>query len=109
MTGTATTFKIGKSVVRVRHRRSFFLTNPTQTHSSSGAWSKEEEEELTRIVTEMTVEQGKDIDNDIFWGVVSKRMGGKRGRQQCRIKWSVPLPCCARLSNSLNGVSGRTH
>ena len=50
-------------------------------------WSKEEEEELTRIVTEMTVEQGKDIDNDIFWGVVSQRMGGKRGRQQCRIKW----------------------
>ncbi|KAH9899527.1 hypothetical protein C8Q73DRAFT_637876 [Cubamyces lactineus] len=57
----------------------------------TGAWSKEEEEELTRIVTEMTVEQGKDIDNDIFWGVVSKRMGGKRGRQQCRIKWTDSL------------------
>ncbi|KAI0355374.1 hypothetical protein OH77DRAFT_1402954 [Trametes cingulata] len=56
-----------------------------------GAWTKEEEEELTRIVTEMTVEQGKDIDNDIFWGVVSKRMGGKRGRQQCRIKWTDSL------------------
>ncbi len=55
--------------------------------SVKGMWSKEEEEELTRIVTEMTVDQGKDIDNDIFWGVVSQRMGGKRGRQQCRIKW----------------------
>lgn len=33
------------------------------------------------------MEQGKDTDNDIFWGVVSQRMGGKRGRQQCRIKW----------------------
>ncbi|RPD66837.1 hypothetical protein L226DRAFT_452371 [Lentinus tigrinus ALCF2SS1-7] len=53
-----------------------------------GMWSKEEEEELTRIVTEMTVDQGKDMDNDIFWGVVSQRMGGKRGRQQCRIKWT---------------------
>lgn len=52
-----------------------------------GTWTREEEEELTRIVTEMTVDQGKDIDNDIFWGVVSQKMGGKRGRQQCRIKW----------------------
>ncbi|CCL98269.1 uncharacterized protein FIBRA_00263 [Fibroporia radiculosa] len=50
--------------------------------SQQGPWSKEEEEELTRIVTEMTVEKGRDIDNDIFWGVVSQRMGNKRGRQQ---------------------------
>ncbi|KAM5534780.1 hypothetical protein V8D89_011496 [Ganoderma adspersum] len=57
----------------------------------TGTWSKEEEEELTRIVTEMTVNQGKDMDNDIFWGVVSQRMGGKRGRQQCRIKWTDSL------------------
>ena len=35
----------------------------------------------------MTVNQGKDIDNDVFWGKVSELMGGKRGRQQCRIKW----------------------
>ncbi|KZT05601.1 uncharacterized protein LAESUDRAFT_655614 [Laetiporus sulphureus 93-53] len=57
----------------------------------SGTWTKEEEEELTRIVTEMTLQKGKDIDNDIFWGVVSQRMGGKRGRQQCRIKWTDTL------------------
>jgi hypothetical protein len=25
----------------------------------------------------------------VFWGRVSERMGGRRGRQQCRIKWSV--------------------
>ncbi|KAI0774595.1 hypothetical protein C8Q74DRAFT_1199696 [Fomes fomentarius] len=56
-----------------------------------GTWTREEEEELTRIVTEMTVDQGKDIDNDIFWGVVSQKMGGKRGRQQCRIKWTDSL------------------
>ena len=52
-----------------------------------GHWKKEEEEELTRIVTEMTTQQGKDFDNDVFWGQVADRMGNKRGRQQCRIKW----------------------
>lgn len=31
--------------------------------------------------------QGGDQD-EIFWGRVSQRMGGKRGRQQCRVKWS---------------------
>lgn len=57
----------------------------------TGPWSKEEEEELTKIVTEMTVNQGKDFDNDVFWGIVSEKMGNRRGRQQCRIKWCVPL------------------
>jgi hypothetical protein len=52
-----------------------------------GQWTKEEEDELTRIVTEMTVKIGRDIDNDVFWGKVSERMGNRRGRQQCRIKW----------------------
>ncbi len=55
----------------------------------SGQWSKEEEEELTKIVTDLTLKQGRDADNDVFWGVVSQRMCGKRSRQQCRIKWSV--------------------
>jgi len=55
----------------------------------TGPWSKEEEEELTRIVAEMTIQQGRDFDNDVFWGLVSDRMGNRRGRQQCRIKWSV--------------------
>ncbi len=59
--------------------------------SSLGPWTKEEEEQLIRIVTKMTVEQGKDIDNEVFWGRVSEEMGGKRGRQQCRIKWYVGL------------------
>ena len=57
-----------------------------------GPWSKEEEEKLTRIVTDMTINQGKDIDNDVFWGKVSDLMGGTRGRQQCRIKWYVISP-----------------
>lgn len=57
------------------------------TRYLQGHWTKDEEEELTRIVTDMTVKQGRDIDNDVFWGRVSELMGGKRGRQQCRIKW----------------------
>ena len=44
---------------------------------------------MTKIVTDMTIQQGKDIDNDVFWGKVSELMGGTRGRQQCRIKWFV--------------------
>ncbi|PPQ77681.1 hypothetical protein CVT25_011116 [Psilocybe cyanescens] len=57
----------------------------------SGHWSKEEEDRLTEIVTDMTVKQGRDIDNDVFWGRVSELMGGSRGRQQCRIKWTDAL------------------
>ncbi|KAG2154946.1 uncharacterized protein EDB93DRAFT_125166 [Suillus bovinus] len=57
----------------------------------TGAWTKEEEQELTAIVTEMTIQQGKDFDNDVFWGKVSDRMGNRRGRQQCRIKWTDSL------------------
>ncbi|KAL4076126.1 hypothetical protein J3A83DRAFT_4225101 [Scleroderma citrinum] len=57
----------------------------------TGPWSKVEEDELTRIVAEMTIQQGKDFDNDVFWGIVSDRMGNRRGRQQCRIKWTDSL------------------
>ncbi|KAI9448110.1 hypothetical protein H4582DRAFT_2139866 [Lactarius indigo] len=56
-----------------------------------GTWTKDEEIRLTEIVTEMTVKQGKDMDNDVFWGIVSQRMGNKRGRQQCRIKWYLNI------------------
>jgi hypothetical protein len=51
-----------------------------------GAWTKEEEERLTKIVTDMTTAQGKSSDLDVFWTKVAERMG-TRGRQQCRIKW----------------------
>lgn len=63
-------------------------------HRISGPWSKEEEDLLTHIVTQMTVAKGKDQDNDVFWGIVSERMGNKRGRQQCRIKWYVDFIIC---------------
>lgn len=56
-----------------------------------GPWDIEEEEELVRIVTDMTTEQGKSADSEVFWSVVSERMRGTRTRQQCRIKWTDGL------------------
>ena len=61
---------------------------PFNVENPQGTWSKDEEAQLTAIVKEMVEKQGKDVDNDIFWGVVSQKMGGRRGRQQCRNKWS---------------------
>ncbi|KAE9410172.1 hypothetical protein BT96DRAFT_805926 [Gymnopus androsaceus JB14] len=57
----------------------------------NGPWSIEEEDELTRIVEEMTIKQGGTLDDDLFWGAVSDKMGNKRNRQQCRIKWTDGL------------------
>ncbi|CDZ98477.1 RNA polymerase I termination factor, Myb superfamily [Phaffia rhodozyma] len=56
-----------------------------------GSWTPQEEEELSRIIKEMTTDQGKSADNDVFWGAVSEKMGYKRSRQQCRIKWQDGL------------------
>ncbi|CEL59474.1 DNA-binding protein REB1 OS=Kluyveromyces lactis (strain ATCC 8585 / CBS 2359 / DSM 70799 / NBRC 1267 / NRRL Y-1140 / WM37) GN=REB1 PE=3 SV=2 [Rhizoctonia solani AG-1 IB] len=56
-----------------------------------GPWTKEEEDELTRIVMELTVKQGLQADNDVLWSEVSERMGGRRTRQQVRIKWTDAL------------------
>lgn len=79
--------RVGRSAsdCRDRHRNHIQGLEVRRT----GPWSKEEEEELTKIVTELTIQQGKDPDNDIFWGAVSQRMGERRNRQQCRIKWFV--------------------
>jgi len=55
------------------------------------------------------VKQGKDMDNDVFWGIVSKRMGETRGRQQCRIKWyflqASILISCTNLPRRTDGLS----
>ncbi|PPQ64629.1 hypothetical protein CVT24_008366 [Panaeolus cyanescens] len=58
---------------------------------TTGHWTAEEEEKLTNIVLSMTAKQGKDSDSEVFWGKVSDLMGGTRGRQQCRIKWTDSL------------------
>ncbi|KAF8524606.1 hypothetical protein BU17DRAFT_30066, partial [Hysterangium stoloniferum] len=68
-----------------------------------GEWTKEEEEELTKIVKEFKEKTGNDTDNDIYWTEVSKRMGGKRSRQQCRIKWTD----CLRATVKNNGAAAR--
>ncbi|KLO08456.1 hypothetical protein SCHPADRAFT_835344 [Schizopora paradoxa] len=65
-----------------------------------GTWTSEEEDMLTRIVTEMTTEQGKDPDNEVFWTQVAAKMGNKRGRQQCRIKWTDALSKTVKNSGS---------
>lgn len=56
-----------------------------------GAWTEAEEQELIRIVREVQEDQGKDYgdSNEILWSTVSARMGGRRGKQQARDKWSV--------------------
>ncbi|KAG7096766.1 hypothetical protein E1B28_004177 [Marasmius oreades] len=54
----------------------------------SGKWTKEEEEKLIQIVEDMTVKRGRTLDDEVFWGDVSSRMGNTRNRQQCRIKWT---------------------
>lgn len=63
---------------------------------------------LTEIVTDMTVKQGKDMDNDVFWGIVSQRMGNKRGRQQCRIKWYFYISnfACLPLKHCISRTDG---
>lgn len=38
--------------------------------TATGHWTKDEEDELTQIVTEMAIHQGRDFDNDVFWGKV---------------------------------------
>ncbi|THH02150.1 hypothetical protein EW026_g649 [Hermanssonia centrifuga] len=81
--------KVGRMASDCRDRYRNHIQGSEVRHT--GTWTKEEEIELTRIVSELTIQQGKDIDNDIFWGVVSQRMGGRRGRQQCRIKWTDSL------------------
>ncbi|KIP08350.1 hypothetical protein PHLGIDRAFT_104482 [Phlebiopsis gigantea 11061_1 CR5-6] len=87
--------RVGRSASDCRDRWRNHLEG--QDLRKSGHWTKEEEEELTRIVTELTVLQGKEMDSEIFWGSVSHRMGGRRGRQQCRIKWTDSL--CTQIKN----------
>ncbi|KAF9782276.1 hypothetical protein BJ322DRAFT_1010319 [Thelephora terrestris] len=81
--------RVGRTASDCRDRYRNHIQGREQRNS--GTWSKEEEAQLTAIVKEMMAEKGKDVDNDIFWGVVSQKMGGKRGRQQCRNKWTDSL------------------
>ncbi|KAJ4001808.1 hypothetical protein F5050DRAFT_1721546 [Lentinula boryana] len=66
----------------------------------NGPWTQEEEEELTRIVEEMTVKKGGTLDDDVFWGTVSDHMGNRRNRQQCHIKWTDALSKRVKLNGN---------
>ncbi|KAL7413114.1 hypothetical protein BDY24DRAFT_390630 [Mrakia frigida] len=56
-----------------------------------GTWSLEEEDQLSNIVNEMTHGGGIGDDTgdeaEVYWSVVSEKMGFARGRSQCRQKW----------------------
>ncbi|KAF9509854.1 hypothetical protein BS47DRAFT_1364955 [Hydnum rufescens UP504] len=58
---------------------------------STGPWTKEEEDQLYKIVRSMTIDIGRNPDREIYWSVVCAKMGHKRSRQQCRIKWTDGL------------------
>ncbi|VDC04086.1 unnamed protein product [Peniophora sp. CBMAI 1063] len=58
---------------------------------TSGQWTQEEEDNLTRIITEWKVENGKEDDEDIPWTLVAAKMKHGRGRTQCRMKWTESL------------------
>lgn len=57
----------------------------------SGPWTTEEEDLLTNIVQSLTVDQSKERVFGVPWTIVSERMGYRRSRHQCRIKWQDGL------------------
>jgi Myb-like DNA-binding protein REB1 len=61
-----------------------------------GKWSKDEEEQLTQAVKEISGQEG-DIDRHVFWSKVSEVMEGKRNRQQCTQKWFVALSVSSKI------------
>jgi hypothetical protein len=61
---------------------------------SIGKWTKGEEDQLMEIVQDMKTTLGIEEGDEIFWGRVSEKMGGRRGKQQCRNKWyDVVISC----------------
>ncbi|THV08380.1 hypothetical protein K435DRAFT_642104 [Dendrothele bispora CBS 962.96] len=56
-----------------------------------GPWTVEEEQQLQRIVENMTINRGGTLDDEVFWSTVAREMGGRRNRQQCRNKWTDVL------------------
>ncbi|CAJ0759799.1 15475_t:CDS:2, partial [Entrophospora sp. SA101] len=55
-----------------------------------GEWTKEEEDQLKLIVTDIVTRYKDEItlDYGIPWDIVSERMGKKRSPKQCREKWT---------------------
>ncbi|WVR06653.1 hypothetical protein IAU60_003685 [Kwoniella sp. DSM 27419] len=67
----------------------------SQADRTTGAWSKEEGEQLIASVEKMNRSLGRRADEreDIPWSLVAKDMGGTRSAKQCRTRWSeVEVP-----------------
>ncbi|KAH8830434.1 hypothetical protein DL96DRAFT_1592888 [Flagelloscypha sp. PMI_526] len=81
---------VGRAAMDCRDRyRNHIVDRDTRI---TGAWSKEEEDQLIKIVTAMKDNTDNwDWDTEVFWSKVAREMEGKRGRQQCRIKWTDSL------------------
>jgi len=80
--------RIGRSPANCRDRYRNHLIHRTERRR--GAWSPQEFQELTTIVTSMISEKGG-IAAGISWTAVAARMGHKRNGQQCRNKWMQSL------------------
>ncbi|KAJ7228498.1 hypothetical protein GGX14DRAFT_413437 [Mycena pura] len=78
---------VGRMATDCRDRYRNYIVGRENRHN--GAWTPDEEDKLTRLVTEM--QRGKDLDHDVFWTKISLLMGETRSRQQCRIKWTDSL------------------
>ncbi|EJD36576.1 hypothetical protein AURDEDRAFT_117052 [Auricularia subglabra TFB-10046 SS5] len=81
--------RVGRTASDCRDRWRNHLHN--RDSRNMGVWTPAEEADLTRIVREMTLDQGKTADSDIFWTEVARRMDNRRSRQQCRVKWTDSL------------------
>ncbi|KAL1747490.1 hypothetical protein HDZ31DRAFT_31905 [Schizophyllum fasciatum] len=80
--------RVGRMPADCRDRYRNHLKLPDR---NVGPWTQAEEDELVRVVKRLTVDKGRDFEQDVFWSRVSAEMGGKRSRQQCRIKWTDSL------------------
>src|ERR1700761_4499103 len=61
-----------------RHNGVWYSSYIQRVLTASGAWTPDEEDKLTRLVTEM--QRGKDLDHDVFWTKISLLMGETRSR-----------------------------
>ncbi|RIA91307.1 hypothetical protein C1645_692779, partial [Glomus cerebriforme] len=74
-----------------RERFDIFLLH--RDEYNRGKWSKEEEEQLIKIVVDITKENNEDVSLDwgIPWALVAEAMEYKRSELSCRSKWVKEL------------------
>ena len=83
--------RVGRWAPDCRDRyRNYLASNARRT----GPWTKEEEKALKEAIIqirEMLGNENGEDDNDSFWTAVAAKLGGRRSRAQCRIKWTDNL------------------